>query len=257
MSDPILKVDNLSVRFDTFSAVDNVSFSIEAGTITGLIGPNGAGKSSLFNSLVGEVPVAAGQILFEGQAITGWQPDKIYAKGLARTFQIPQPFGQMTVLENLMLSAPGQLGESFWAPLVYPGRVASEERAIEDKAREILMFTTLDRVAQQAAGALSGGQQKLLELARVLMGDPSLILLDEPAAGVNPALVQVLIDKIKALNARGVTFLIVEHNMDLIMRHCDPVIALSGGRIIFQGDSSAALVDERLLDAYLGTVTDA
>lgn len=257
MSDPILKVENLSVRFDSFSAVDNVSFSIAAGTITGLIGPNGAGKSSLFNSLVGEVPVAAGQILFDDQPITGWQPDKIYSRGLARTFQIPQPFAQMTVLENLMLSAPGQLGETFWAPLVYARRVASEEKAIEDKAQEILTFTTLDRVAQQAAGALSGGQQKLLELARVLMGDPSLILLDEPAAGVNPALVQVLIDKIKALNARGVTFLIVEHNMDLIMRHCDPIIALSGGRIIFQGNSSAALSDERLLDAYLGTVTDA
>lgn len=257
MTDPILQIKNLSVRFDTFCAVNQASLSIDAGTITGLIGPNGAGKSSLFNSIVGEAPVAEGQIVFNGHDITALQPNQIYSKGLARTFQIPQPFAEMSVLENLLFSAPGQLGESLWAPLVYPGRVNAEEITSLEKAHDVLAFTTLDHVAQQAAGTLSGGQQKLLELARVLMGDPAMILLDEPAAGVNPELVKVLISKIKALNKRGVTFLIVEHNMDLIMRHCDPIIALAGGRVIFQGNSAEALSDVNLLDAYLGVVTDA
>jgi len=256
MTNPLLQVDSLTVRFDAFCALDNISFNIDAGTITGLIGPNGAGKSSLFNSIVGEVPISSGDILFQGSPITTLPPEKIYAQGLARTFQIPQPFAEMTVLENLLLSAPNQSGESFWHALVHPQRVAAEEKLILDKAHDILTFTTLDRVAHETAGKLSGGQQKLLELARVLMGDPAMILLDEPAAGVNPELVKLLIEKIEALNARGMTFLIVEHNMDLVMRHCDPIIALAEGKLIFQGNSQQALTDTQLLDAYLGVVAD-
>lgn len=252
MTEPILQIENLTIQYDAFCVVNAVDLTIKKGTITGLIGPNGAGKSTLFNSIAGEKSASAGRILFQGQRIDGHSPDRIFTAGLARTFQIPRPFPEMTVVENLMLSAPGQAGEAFWAPLLRPGTVSRQERNILEKAREVLAFTTLDRVADEAAGRLSGGQQKLLELARVLMGDPMMILLDEPAAGVNPALVQLLIEKIKTLNERGVTFLIVEHDMDLIMRHCDPIVAMAGGRIIFEGNSTAAQTNPLLLDAYLG-----
>ena len=252
MTVPILQFDRVTASFGTFRAVDCASFAVAEGTITGLIGPNGAGKSTLFNAAAGEKQISEGQILFKDQRIDALQPDAIYANGLARTFQIPRPFAEMTVLENLMLASPGQAGEVFWAPVLRPRRIREEEQNILNRARDVLAFTTLETVGHEAAGRLSGGQQKLLELARVLMGEPSMILLDEPAAGVNPALIRVLIEKIEALNADGVTFLIVEHDMDLIMRHCDPIIAMAGGRVIFEGDAGAARSDPALLDAYLG-----
>ncbi len=253
----LLEIEGAAVRFGAVAAVDGATFSVRAGTITGLIGPNGAGKSTLFNAVAGEQPLDAGSIRFRGARIDGLAPDAIYAQGLARTFQIPRPFAAMTVLENLMLAAPRQSGERFWAPVLAPARIRAEEAAIRDKAQGILSFTTLERVAHEAAGALSGGQQKLLELARVLMGDPALILLDEPAAGVNPSLTQVLVERILDLNAQGVTFLIVEHDMDLVMRHCDPIVAMAQGRVIFEGDARAAQADPWLLEAYLGGPVDA
>ncbi len=254
MTAPALEIDGVTASFGAFRAVDGASFAVANGTITGLIGPNGAGKSTLFNTVAGEKRISEGRIAFNGRSIDNLPPDAIYGRGLARTFQIPRPFSEMTVLENLMLAAPGQAGEAFWAPVLTPRLVREQERRILDKAREVLAFTTLDRVGHEAAGRLSGGQQKLLELARVLMGEPEMILLDEPAAGVNPALVRVLIEKIEALNDRGVTFLIVEHDMDLVMRHCDPIIAMAQGRVIFEGNAEQARCDPKLLDAYLGDV---
>jgi branched-chain amino acid transport system ATP-binding protein len=253
----LLEIDAATVRFGAFTAVDGASFAVREGTITGLIGPNGAGKSTLFNAIAGEQRLDGGAIRFGGARIDGLGPDAIYARGLARTFQIPRPFAAMTVLENLMLAAPGQSGERFWNPVLRRARMRAEEDAVAERAREILAFTTLDRVAEEAAGALSGGQQKLLELARVLMGRPRLILLDEPAAGVNPTLTQTLIDRILALNAEGVTFLVIEHDMDLVMRRCDPIVAMAEGGVIFEGDAAAAQADRRLLDAYLGAPLDA
>ncbi len=252
MTGALLDVDGVTTAFGAFKAVDGVSLSVEAGSITGLIGPNGAGKSTLFNTIVGDLDAQAGSIRFRGERIDHLPSDGVYAKGLARTFQIPRPFPEMTVLENLMLAAPGQAGEAFWAPILAPRAVRRQEEQIVERAHEVLAFTTLDRVALEAAGRLSGGQQKLLELARVLMGDPAMILLDEPAAGVNPSLTQVLIDKIRELNERGHTFLIIEHDMDFVMQHCDPIIGMAAGRVIFTGDSKAAVRDPALLDAYLG-----
>jgi branched-chain amino acid transport system ATP-binding protein len=249
---PLLEIADATVRFGGVAAVDGAGFAVPAGSITGLIGPNGAGKSTLFNAITGECPLDAGSIRLGGQHLGGLAPDAVFARGLARTFQIPRPFAEMTALENLMLAAPGQSGERPWAPLLGRARMRAEEAAIRDRAQALLHFVTLDRVAGQAAGRLSGGQQKLLELARVLMGQPKLILLDEPAAGVNPALVQVLVEKIHALNAQGITFLIIEHDMDLVMRHCAPIVAMAAGRVIFQGDAAAARCDAGLLDAYLG-----
>ena len=252
----LLEIEAATVRFGGFAAVDGASLDVREGTITALIGPNGAGKSTLFNAIAGEHRLDGGSIRFAGQRIDGLPPEAVHGRGVARTFQIPRPFPGLTVLENLMLAAPAQTGEAFWAPVLSSARVRAQEAAIRDKAQDILAFVTLDRLAHEAAGLLSGGQQKLLELARVLMGAPRLILLDEPAAGVNPSLTRVLLDRIVALNDQGTTFLIIEHDMDVVMRHCDPIIAMAQGRVIFEGGAAEARTDRGLLDAYLGEPLD-
>lgn len=249
---PILSTHGLTRDFQSFRAVDEVSLNIRAGSITGLIGPNGAGKTTLFNMISGALRPSAGQVMLAGEDITGLPPEALFAKGLARTFQIPRPFKRMTVLENVMLAPPGQVGETISGALFRRGGLRAQEAALRDKAMAILEFMTLDALADQPAGKISGGQMKLLELARALMGDPKIILLDEPAAGVNPSLTQILIARIEELNRQGKTFVIVEHDMDFVMRHCDPVIALAEGRIVFEGTADQARVDPLLLDAYLG-----
>jgi branched-chain amino acid transport system ATP-binding protein len=232
--------------------VDGVSLDIRRGSITGLIGPNGAGKTTLFNMVAGSLRPSAGTVTLDGQDITGFPPEVLFARGLARTFQIPRPFRRMSVLENVLLPPAGQTGETVTGALFRRGRVAEEEARLIEKAREVLDFVTLSALADQPAGKISGGQMKLLELARALMGDPKVILLDEPAAGVNPSLTRILIDRIEALNRRGVTFVVIEHDMDFVMRHCDPVIALAEGRVMFEGTAEEARANPELLDAYLG-----
>lgn len=253
MADALLCARGLSRKFGTFRAVDDVSLEVRNGTITGLIGPNGAGKSTLFNLLTGSLPPTGGHVTLEGHDITGKSPDALFRAGLGRTFQIPRPFARMSVLENVLIAPPAQIGETILGPLFRRGAVAEQERRLRRRALEILDFMTLAPLADHPAGQLSGGQKKLLELARVLMGEPRIILLDEPAAGVNPTLTQTLIDRIKTLNAQGKTFFIIEHDMDFVMRHCEPVIALAEGRVVFQGTAAQAQADQGLLDAYLGT----
>ena len=251
----MLEAKGLVRAFGRFNAVDGVDLKVAPGTITGLIGPNGAGKSTLFNLIAGALPPTAGVIRFAGRDITGLAPNRIFTLGLARTFQIPRPFPRMTVLENAMLVPLHQSGERFWSNWLAGRRVAREERAIRERAAEALAFCGLGQKHDELAGNLSGGQQKLLELARIMMIDPKLILLDEPAAGVNPVLIETLIDRILALQARGVTFLIIEHNMDLVMRICSPLIVMTQGRVIARGPPDAVRNDPRVLDAYLGEVT--
>lgn len=252
MANDILTTRDLTTKFGSFCAVDNVSLSLKKGSITGLIGPNGAGKSTLFNTLTGTLKPSSGQVFLSNEDISGLSPDRLFKKGLVRTFQIPRPFARMSVLENVMLSPAQQTGEKIFGSIFRPDIVRREEQAYRAKALEILDFVTLDKLADQAAGELSGGQTKLLELARVLMGDASIILLDEPAAGVNPVLTQILIERIEELNRRGMTFLIIEHNMDFIMSHCDPIIAMAQGQLVFQGTAEEAQTNKTLLDAYLG-----
>jgi branched-chain amino acid transport system ATP-binding protein len=252
VTEPVLSLRDLTRDFGPFRAVDGVTLDIRRGSITGLIGPNGAGKTTLFNMVAGSLKPTAGTVTLGGQDITGLQPEALFARGLARTFQIPRPFRRMSVLENVLLPPPLQTGETVLGALFRRGQVAAEEARLIDKAREVLDFVTLSHLADQPAGKVSGGQMKLLELARALMGDPSVILLDEPAAGVNPSLARVLIDRIEELNRRGVTFVVIEHDMDFVMRHCDPVIALAEGRVIFQGTADEARRNPELLDAYLG-----
>jgi len=250
----MLEVSGLVKTFGNLRAVDGVDLAIEAGTITGLIGPNGAGKTTLFNLIAGALVPEAGAIRFRGERIDRLSPDRIFAKGLARTFQVPRPFSQMTVLENLMLAEPRQAGERFWNNWVHAGRVRDEERRARERALEVLELCDLADRAGETAGRLSGGQQKLLELARVLIAEPRLILLDEPAAGVNPVLLETLVDRIVRVNRRGVTFLLIEHNIDLVLTVCRPIVVMAQGRLIYHGDAAGVRRDRRVLDAYLGDV---
>ncbi len=257
VAEAILTTQGLSRSFGPLTAVDAVSLQVDRGSITGLIGPNGAGKSTFFNLLTGALHPDSGFVHLEGRDITGLSPSKLFALGLGRTFQIPRPFARMSVLENVMLAPTEQIGETVSGPFMFRKRMQEQETRIRKRAMEVLDFVTLGALADHPAGKISGGQMKLLELARVLMGDPDLILLDEPAAGVNPVLTETLIGKIEELNRQGKTFVIIEHDMDFVMRHCDPVIALAEGRVVFQGSAEQALADPVLLDAYLGTAVDA
>lgn len=249
----MLTIEGLSRRFGGLRAVNDCSFDVAGGTITGLIGPNGAGKTTVFNLLTGFLRPDAGRVQLNGDEITGLPPHRVFRKGICRTFQIPRELKGLPVIENLMLVAPGQLGERLWNPLLRPRAVARQERAIRRRAAEVLDFLELTPVASHIAGNLSGGQKKLLELGRTMMADPRLILLDEPGAGVNPTLLKRLGRVIERLqNERGLTFLLIEHDMDFVMRLCRPVIVLSEGKVLARGAPEDIQRDPRVLDAYLG-----
>jgi branched-chain amino acid transport system ATP-binding protein len=248
----VLVAEGVTKGFGGPPVVEGVSFTLARGTITGLIGPNGAGKTTLFNLIAASLAPDAGTIALDGARIDGKRPDEVFGRGLARTFQIPRPFPAMTVLENVMLAPQGQRGERFWANWLSPGAVAAEERRNRARAMEWLDFVGLAKLASQPASVLSGGQRKLLELARVLVAEPKLILLDEPGAGVAPPLLAIIMEKIAALNARGITFLIIEHNMDLVMTLCRPVMVLSQGRLLLEGSPEEVKRDPRVVEAYLG-----
>ena len=233
-------------------AVDGVSFEVRAGTITGLIGPNGAGKTTMFNIVAGHFPPTAGRVLFDGRDITGMPSYKSFARGLVRTFQIPRPFAEMTVLENLMTVPQDQLGERFWNNWFRFGAVRAEEREHRDRAIDILTFLNLVHLGEEAAKNISGGQLKLLELGRALMSDPKMILLDEPGAGINPILLGEIVEKIAELGRRGITFVIIEHNMDLVMTLCERVLVMADGKLLMEGSAEDVRNDERVLEAFLG-----
>jgi branched-chain amino acid transport system ATP-binding protein len=249
----ILAVENLEKGFEGITAVDGVSFEVGPGTMTGLIGPNGAGKSTTFNCITNMIEPDAGVVRFDGEEITGLRTHTIARRGLVRTFQIARELKEMTVLENLMLAAKGQTETAVHA--VAPrlrGAVREQESRIVERAWETLDFFDIDHVAYDYAGTLSGGQRKLLELARALMADPDMLLLDEPFAGVNPSLEERLLDRLHALCDRGYTFLIVEHDIDLIMNNCERVVVMHQGRLLAEGPPEAIRNDERVIDAYLG-----
>jgi branched-chain amino acid transport system ATP-binding protein len=248
----LLEASEVIKAFGGHRAVDGLTFTLARGAITGLIGPNGAGKTTLFNCLAGALRPTSGRVRIEGRDITGASPATIFAAGLARTFQIPRPFAQMSVLENVMLAPPGQHGELFWANWISARRVAAEEQRTRAAAMHWLDFVGLARLAAEPARVLSGGQRKLLELARVMVSEPRLVLLDEPGAGVNPALLEVIVDKIAALNRQGTSFLIIEHNMDLVASLCHPVLVMAEGRLLTQGAARDVLTDPRVVEAYLG-----
>jgi branched-chain amino acid transport system ATP-binding protein len=248
----MLVAQGLTKGFGGPPVVEDVSFTLARGAITGLIGPNGAGKTTLFNLLAGSLAPDRGTLTLDGMRIEGRRPDEVFGLGLARTFQIPRPFPAMTVLENVMLAPPGQQGERFWTNWLRPHAVAAEERRVRDRALHWLDFVGLTRLAQEPARVLSGGQRKLLELARVLVAEPRLILLDEPGAGVAPPLLATIMEKIVSLNAQGTSFLIIEHNMELVMSLCRPVLVLAQGKLLMEGEPEAVRADRRVVEAYLG-----
>jgi branched-chain amino acid transport system ATP-binding protein len=249
----VLVIDRLSKRFGGLRAVDECTFSVRKGTITGLIGPNGAGKTTLFNLLTGIIKPDSGRVHFENQDITGLPSHRVFQRRVCRTFQIPRELKQMTVVENLMLVPAEQLGERLWNPFARPKAVRRQEAAIRSKALGVLEFLELSAVAGDLACTLSGGQKKLLELARTLMSDPLLVLLDEPGAGVNRTLLKRLAHSVSSLcNELGLTFLVIEHDMDFVMRLCRPIVVMSEGRVLFQGEPEDVQRDQRVLDAYLG-----
>ncbi|WP_224450447.1 ABC transporter ATP-binding protein [Haloprofundus salilacus] len=253
-ADHPLQVKNLVKQFGGLVAVDNASFDVAAGSLTGLIGPNGAGKSTTFDCITGIHRPDGGTVYLYDEEITGMRPYEIANRGLVRTFQIARELSEMTVLENMMLAPKGQRGEKLWRAVLPGARqaVVEQERGLRDRAWETLEFFEIDHLADEYAGNLSGGQRKLLELARALQTDPEVLLLDEPLAGVNPVLEQKLLDRIHDLREQGYTFLLVEHDMDVIMKNCERVIVMHQGRIIADDTPAVIMEDERVIDAYLG-----
>ena len=253
----MLRIEDVNKSFGGLAAVSNCNITVEAGTITGLIGPNGAGKTTLFNIIAGVFPPSAGRVVFEGEDVTGLAPHELFAKGIVRTFQIPHEFALMTALENLMMVPPGQEGEELPANWFRWSRVLKTEVNVRRRAEEVLEFLNLSPLRDERAGNLSGGQKKLLELGRTMMTEARIVLLDEPAAGVNRTLLRGLEDNIRILNQeRGVTFFLIEHDMDLIAKLCDPVICMAQGTVLTQGHFDEVRSNPEVLEAYLGASTE-
>jgi branched-chain amino acid transport system ATP-binding protein len=242
----LLEVQALSKSFGGIHAVNGCSFSLEEGTITALIGPNGAGKTTVFNLINGLLKPDTGEILFDGENIENLQPHQVTRKGISRTFQISRDLMEMTLLENLIVQSPTKGIKN-----LFSSSILQSER---ERAMDLLDFVGITRLVNEKAMNLSYGQKKLMEFAAALMAEPKLILLDEPAGGVNPALLEKIMERIQQVNKQGVTFLIVEHNMDVVMNLCDPVIVMAYGVVIAQGPPETIQNDREVLEAYLGEV---
>ncbi|SLN77927.1 ABC transporter ATP-binding protein [Roseisalinus antarcticus] len=240
----LLEVRNVSKSFDSLKAVDDCSFSVEEGTITALIGPNGAGKTTMFNIINGLHRADRGEIRFNGKNIEKLQPHQITRVGLSRTFQLSRQLSDLTVLENIVVQSPVRgVGGLIRSAILGPER---------EKAMALLEFVGIATLANLPAARLSYGQKKLMDIAAGMMADPKILLLDEPAGGINPALLDVIIDRIEKLRAQGVTIFIVEHNMDVVMSICDPVIVMAYGKVLASGSPAEVQKNDEVLDAYLG-----
>ncbi len=253
--DPIVVATHITRHFGGLRAVDVEHIEIQRGVITALIGPNGAGKTTFFNLLTGFDRPDSGDRSFNGRSLKRVSASRIARMGMVRTFQLTKVLSKLTVLENMRLGATGQLGEKFWAgPLAFLWR--GQEQANTERARELLRRFKLDAKETDFAGSLSGGQRKLLEMARALMVAPELVMLDEPMAGVNPALKQSLLGHVKSLREDGMTVLFVEHDMDMVRDISDWVVVMAAGKIIAEGPPEAIMSDQRVIDAYLGAHHD-
>ena len=249
----MIRVVDAHEHFGGVRAVNGATLEIEKGSITGLVGPNGAGKTTLFNMIAGVYPPTSGRVYLDNEDVTGLRPHQLFHKGVRRTFQIAHEFSTLTVLENLMAAAPDQAGENLLDAWLRPKRVRAEEAAIRRKAEEVIEFLRLEAVAGEQAGNLSGGQKKLVEIARVMMTEARVILLDEIGAGVNRTLLRSISGAILRLNLeRGYTFCMIEHDMDLVSLLCDPVIVMAEGAVLTQGPAPDIRADERVIEAYLG-----
>ena len=249
----MLKVENVNKFFGGLKAVNNVSLEVKKGSITGLIGPNGAGKTTLFNTIAGVYSPNSGDIYLEEENITGLKPHELFNKEVLRTFQIAHEFTTLTVLENLMMVPANQYGENLIYAWFNNSLVKKQEEEIRAKAIDVIEFLNLKHLTQELAGNLSGGQKKLLELGRTMMVDSKLVLLDEVGAGVNRTLLNEIIDAIRRLNKeKNYTFFVIEHDMDLIEKICDPVIVMAEGSVLFQGKFHEVKTSEEVIESYLG-----
>ncbi|UDF14679.1 ABC transporter ATP-binding protein [Antiquaquibacter oligotrophicus] len=253
--DPIIVADGIKRQFGGLTAVDVEHLEIPRGAITALIGPNGAGKTTLFNLLTGFDEPNEGTWMFEGNSLARVPAFKVARRGLVRTFQLTKALGLLTVLENMKLGASGQRGENFFRSL-FPAFWRKQDEEIEEKARVILQKFKLDAKEADFAASLSGGQRKLLEMARALMMDPTLVMLDEPMAGVNPALTQSLLDHILDLKDQGMTVLFVEHDMHMVRHIADWVVVMAEGKVVAEGPPDTVMQDQAVIDAYLGSHQD-
>lgn len=250
-SSPLFEAASVRKDFGGVVAVDVDHVAIEEGTLVSLIGPNGAGKTTFFDVVTGFLSARSGDISFAGSSIGGLEPYQIARRGLVRTFQLTRVLARMTVIDNMRLAAPDQPGEKLYGQLI-PGRARSREAEITAQADELLERFALTHLRDEYAGRLSGGQKKLLELARGLMVRPRMMLLDEPMAGVNPALGESLLEYVQELRDEGMTFLLVEHDMDVVMRISERVIVMAVGAVIADGPPDVVRADRRVIDAYLG-----
>jgi len=250
--DVVLRVEGLVKAFGALVATDHATFEVERGTITGLIGPNGAGKSTLFNLISGFYEPDDGRVEVNGADVTGLKPYDIADHGLIRTFQTPRKLEGMTVREAMLVGPRDQPGESFLKLFTSPGAVGEAESKNLEDVNRILKEFEIDHLATQPATKISGGQMKLVELARAMLSEPDILLLDEPAAGVNPTLRKKLAEQIRRLNEQGTTFLLIEHDMEFVMSLADPVIVLDQGSVLMEGPPHAVQSNDRVIDAYLG-----
>ncbi|OBQ34659.1 MAG: branched-chain amino acid ABC transporter ATP-binding protein [Anabaena sp. CRKS33] len=250
---PLLAATGLCKNFGGIKAVQEANIEVIKGSITGLIGPNGAGKTTLFNLLSNFIHADKGRVIFDGEPIHQLQSYQIAQQGLVRTFQVARVLSKLSVLENMLLGAQKQTGENFWQVQLQPHVILKEEKQLKERAMFLLESVGLEKKASDYAGGLSGGQRKLLEIGRALMTNPKLILLDEPAAGVNPRLIDEICDRIITWNRQeGMTFLIIEHNMDVIMSLCDRVWVLAEGKNLAVGNPQEIQNNTKVLEAYLG-----
>jgi branched-chain amino acid transport system ATP-binding protein len=252
----LLDVSGVTRTFGGLTAVDAVDLTIEAGEIVGLIGPNGAGKTTLFDCITGILPIDGGTVRFDGEDVTEDPVHELAQKGLVRTYQLTRVLGNMTVRENLLLGALDQPGESAWGAIRRSPEVRAREAAVAERAEEQLERFDLAPVADEYASDISGGQRKLLELGRILMNDPRLVLLDEPFAGINPTLERAILDHVRTLNDQGTTFLVIEHDVEQLARLVDRLVVLNQGEVIADDDPDAILRDETVISAYLGEAVD-
>jgi neutral amino acid transport system ATP-binding protein len=251
---PLLAVEGVVKRFGGIHAVDGAGFEVGAESVTALIGPNGAGKTTLFNLVTGFEKPDRGSVRFDGEEIARQPAYAIARRGMVRTFQLTRALAAMPVIDNMMLAAPDQPGERLRNVVLRPGAVRAREREVREQAEELLEVFGLREKASDYAGTLSGGQRKLLELARALMARPRMLLLDEPMAGINPTLGRRLLDHIQRLRSEeGVTFLFVEHDMEVVMNHSDRVVVMAEGRVIASGEPHEVRSDPAVVDAYLGS----
>lgn len=249
---PLLSAQGISKQFGAFQALDRIHINVAAQSITGVIGPNGAGKTTFFNILSGFLAADSGTIVYGDQPIQNLAPHHRVQRGLVRTFQLTRTLARLSVLDNLLVAAPQGVGEHLWEVFFCRTALGNQQRHLKTQALELLEAIGLAEKAQSMAGSLSGGQRKLLELGRAIMTQPRLILLDEPAAGVNPALIDQLCQHILHWNRQGITFLIIEHNMDVIMSLCQEIWVLAEGKNLVQGSPQTVQNHPQVLDAYLG-----